>query len=66
MYYVAVDVGCIECGEETSVLGIFTDKQKAMEVLGEHKKRQEENWSGQHNFELHEVSELNKIYRIEY
>ena len=26
--YVAVDIGCIECGEETNVLGIFTNKNK--------------------------------------
>ena len=34
--YVAVDIGCIECGEESAVLGVFTDKAKAREVLDEH------------------------------
>jgi hypothetical protein len=28
-YYVAVDIGCIECGESTAVLGIFTHEKDA-------------------------------------
>lgn len=64
--YVAVDIGCIECGEETNVLGIFTDKNKAWDVLDEHAIRQRENWSGQHYFDVYEVNEIDQEIRIEY
>lgn len=64
--YVAVDIGCIECGEETKVLGIFTNKNKALDVLEEHAIRQEENWSGQHDFGVYEVNEIDQEIRVEY
>ena len=64
--YVAVDIGCIECGEQTNVLGIFTDKNKAWDVLDEHATRQMENWSGQHYFDVYEVNEIDQEIRIEY
>ena len=50
MYYVAVDIGCIECGEPSHVLGIFTNKEKALNVCKEHEERQNLNWTGQHSF----------------
>ena len=28
-YYVLVEIGCLECGNESNVLGIFTDKADA-------------------------------------
>ena len=66
MLYVAVDIGCIECGEHTSVLGIFTEREKADAVCDEHYKRQKENWHGQHLFEVFEVSAIDEIERVEY
>lgn len=65
-YYVAVDVGCIECGERTSILGIFTNKKQAEKILKEHSKRQEDNWEGQHSFELFKIEKLNEEYKVEY
>ena len=32
MKYVVLDIGCIECGEPSSILGIFDNKKKAEEV----------------------------------
>ena len=66
MYYVVVDIGCIECGEPTHVLGIFNNKKEANKILEEHEERQREHWSGQHSFEIFEIEELNKEYRINY
>lgn len=64
--FVAVDIGCIECGEESAVLGVFTSEEKAEEVLKEHHVRQNENWHGQHNFELFEVDGVDVVFRHEY
>lgn len=59
MKYVVVDIGCIECGEESSVLGIFQDKETAEKVAEKYKKIQRENWTGQHYFEIFEVNKEN-------
>lgn len=65
-YYVLVDIGCIECGEESEVIGIYTDEKEAKRVGKEHKKRQREHWYGQHSFEIFEIDEINKTYKVEY
>lgn len=54
MIYVAVDIGCIECGEGSNVLGLFTDKVKAQAVLDAAEKEQAANWHGEHHFGLFE------------
>lgn len=66
MYFVVVDVGCIECGEQTNILGIFTNEDEAEVIRQEHLKRQEENWAGEHYFITIGIEELDKEYRVEY
>lgn len=66
MYYVALDIGCIECGEDSNVLGIFKNKKHAEEVIKDHENRQKENWHGQHYFDIVEIEEIDKEYPIEY
>lgn len=60
--YVAVDIGCIECGEESAVLGVFTDREAAEAVRSSQEKIQAEHWMGQHSFEIFEIEEMNKPY----
>lgn len=55
MYYVVVDIGCIECDEPTNVLGIFTNKQTAEEVKEK----------GNYYTNIFEVTELNKFIKGE-
>ena len=57
MKYVVVDIGCIECGEESGVLGIFTDEKEAVKVAKKYEEIQTKNWRGQHYFEIFEVKE---------
>jgi len=64
--YVALDIGCIECGEVSNVLGVFTIRKAAEAVIEEHRIRQKEDWWGQHSFEIAEVEVLDKEYRVEY
>lgn len=61
MKYIAVDIGCIECGEESSVLGIFTNKEQALEILKKCEEYQNKHWTGQHDFELFEVEQENVL-----
>jgi len=57
-YYVAVDIGCIECGEESAVLGIFTNEADAKSLCAEEEVAQAKDWHGQHHFEVLAVDEL--------
>lgn len=52
--FVAVDVGCIECGEDSNVIGIFATKAQAVKACDE-AREQLENWRGQHMFEVFEA-----------
>lgn len=65
-YYVLVDIGCIECGEESHVIGIFTDINKAQKSEKDHEMRQEKKWTGQHLFEIFEIEKIDKVYRVKY
>lgn len=64
--YVALDVGCIECGESSAVLGIFTDSDEAKQVCDEHYDRQLKEWGGEHSFEVHVVEGIDLENRVEY
>lgn len=59
MKYVVVDIGCIECGEQSAVLGIFTNKRKAEETRKKYSEIHSNNWHGQHHFEIFEVKKEN-------
>ena len=66
MYYVAVDIGCIECGEPSNVIGVFTTKEAAEEACEDHETRQEANWKGDHSFVFFAVEAIDQVNRIEY
>ena len=61
MKYVVVDIGCIECGEPSTVLGIFTDKVQAEKIKQTYEIIQEQHWYGQHHFEIFEVCKENQV-----
>lgn len=66
MKYVALDIGCIECGEPSAVLGIFDNKKDAQKVCKKYESIQSEHWYGQHYFEVQEVNKLNEEVNTEY
>lgn len=66
MYYVAVDIGCIECGEDSAVLGVFSAKEKADAVCLEHADRQAKHWCGEHHFQVFEIEKMDCVQRREY
>ena len=53
--FVAVDIGCIECGEESRVIGIYPTREAAEQALIRPAAEQEADWHGQHSFEVFEV-----------
>lgn len=54
--YLAFDIGCIECGEESIPLGLFDTEAEAKKICDKAKKIQEANWHGQHSFEVFNLS----------
>jgi hypothetical protein len=48
--WLALDIGCIECGEESAVLGLFATEKEAEAVCIAAEEEQSKNWHGQHDF----------------
>lgn len=61
MRYVAVDVGCLECGEESYVLGVFDREEDAVMVAEECASAQNAHWGGQHDFRVFPVAHDNAL-----
>lgn len=60
--YVAIDLGCMECGEFTAILGIFDRREDADAVCAEHKQRFQNKWGrggGEHEWIVFEVEDKN-------
>ena len=53
--FVAMDIGCLECGEDSACLGIFDTKAEAEAALVEPEQKQKADWHGQHCFVVFEV-----------
>jgi hypothetical protein len=60
MYYVVVDIGCIECLQDSEVLGIFEREGDAKTVLDLAKAEHEKNKGGEHLFEVFKVEKITK------
>lgn len=60
--YVALDIGCIECGEPSHVLGIFNTPAGAAQACMKAEKLQEKNWMGAHDFYVEEIEDEDTEY----
>lgn len=61
MKYILVDIGCIECGESSRIIGIFHDIEKAEEIKNKCVEIQMQHWTGQHYFEIFTIEKENEI-----
>ena len=50
MRYLAFDIGCIECGEPSGVIGIYDTEEEAMDAALMAQAKQSGDWQGQHAF----------------
>ena len=55
--YLVFDIGCIECGEESGVVGVFGTKDEADHAANVAEIVQEATWSGQHYFMVYDLGE---------
>ena len=63
--YILVDIGCIECGMETNIVGIFTNKKFAERLAENLDKELDFHGGGQHSFEVFEKPTINKFNYVE-
>jgi len=59
--YIVVNIGCIECGVSSNIVGMFTDKIKAENVAIECNDKHHWREGGQNSFEVFELPKLNVI-----
>jgi hypothetical protein len=57
-HWLAFDIGCIECGEESKPIGLFPTEEEARQAAEVADKRQQANWHGQHYFEVFNLADL--------
>ena len=61
MKYIVVNIGCIECGVSSDIVGVFTSKKKAEEIA--EKLGSDHDWrgGGQNSYEVFEHPKMNTI-----
>jgi hypothetical protein len=64
MLHVLVNIGCIECGVSTQIVGIFNDVAKADDLASKLNDSDEYSWreGGQNIYEVFTVKELDVIH----
>lgn len=56
MAWLAFDIGCIECGEPSAVIGVYATREAAEAACAVASEEQERNWVGQHSMEVFDLS----------
>jgi len=63
--YILVNIGCIECGVSSNIVGVFDNEEKANKLAKEFDEKFGWREGGQNSFEVFEMPELNVI-NVEY
>lgn len=61
MSYLLFNIGCIECGVSSKIVGIFNTEKEALELSEELNKSHRWRESGQNSFEVFKIPEIGKI-----
>lgn len=56
--WLAFDIGCIECGEPSAVVGVFDTRDGAKAAAKEARERQAADWHGQHEFAVFDLEDF--------
>lgn len=57
--WLVFDIGCLECGEESNIVGLYDTKEEAVAASIVASDIQQQSWSGQHEFEIYDLAEVN-------
>lgn len=61
MKYIVVNIGCIECGVSSKIVGVFDNKKRAESVADQCLELYDWRENGQNSFEIFEMPEVNVI-----
>ena len=61
MKYIVVNIGCIECGVSTNIVGVFDNKEKADSIVTQCNEKYDWREGGQNAFEIFEMPEINVV-----
>lgn len=59
--WILVNVGCIECGVSTNIVGVFTDKQRADDLANALHETHSWREGGQNSFEVFPMPRLDAV-----
>ena len=59
--FMVFDIGCLECGEASDIVGFFTTTDEAVLRATDAEKEQKEDWHGQHAFVIFDLSDGSKV-----
>ena len=59
--WILVNIGCIECGVSTNIVGVFDDEEKAKELEGRLSDSHGWREGGQNSFEIFPMPEVNQV-----
>lgn len=59
--YIVVNIGCIECGVSSNIVGVFDDEAKAKNIAEEYQITFSSREGGQNSFDVFEMPDLNVI-----
>ncbi len=59
--WIVVNIGCIECGVSSNIVGVFTDKEEAERIADECAEKFDWREGGQNAFEVFEMPKVNTV-----
>lgn len=59
--WIVVNIGCIECGVSSNIVGVFDSEEKAQEIAEECGEKYSWREGGQNSFDVFPLPEANKI-----
>lgn len=63
--WIVVNIGCIECGVSSNVVGVFSDENRATAIAEQFGKKYDWREGGQNSFEVFPMPEL-EVVNAEY
>lgn len=59
-----MDIGCIECGECTTVIGLYASREAAEAACDKAYEKNQLDWRGQHSFEVFDLNDVESFSDI--
>lgn len=60
--YILVNIGCIECGVSSNIVGVFSSKKAAEKLASQLEESHDWRESGQNSFEVFEMPKINVVH----